>query len=155
MFVFLADYGDADVSSSEISEMSTKLVDLRYEEDLDGDGYADDSLTEAESNAVIDAVNAVNLMTVHAAKGLEFPIVFVVDMTRGTAPRRDPIRVTIGHGDANLPTVSVGNFPSDTDQDTTDQEREETKRLLYVAVTRARDRLYLASVVKDGHMPLE
>ena len=108
--------------------------------------------TSDESNAVIDAVNAVNLMTVHAAKGLEFPIVFVVDMTRGTAPRRDPIRVTIGHGDANLPTVSVGNFPSDTDQDTTDQEREETKRLLYVAVTRARDRLYLASVVKDGHM---
>ena len=54
MFVFLADYGDANVTSSEISEMSTKLVDLRYEEDLDGDGYADDSLTEAESNAVID-----------------------------------------------------------------------------------------------------
>ena len=54
MFIFLADYGDADVSSSEIREMSTKLVDLRYEKDRDGDGYADDSLTEEQSNAVID-----------------------------------------------------------------------------------------------------
>ncbi len=30
------------------------------------------------------------------------------------------------------------------------REREETKRLLYVAATRARDRLYLGAVVKDG-----
>ena len=108
--------------------------------------------TSDESNAVIDAVNAVNLMTVHAAKGLEFPIVFVVDVTRGTAPSRDPICVTVGHGDASLPTVSVGNFPSNTNQSTADHEREETKRLLYVAVTRARERLYLAAVVKDGHI---
>ena len=79
-------------------------------------------------------------------------IVFVVDVTRGTAPSRDPICITVGHGDVSLPTVAVGNFPSDTDQNTADHEREETKRLLYVAVTRARDRLYLAAVVKDGHI---
>ena len=54
MFIFLADYGDASVTHSEITEMSTKLVDLRYERDRDGDGYADDSLTEEESTAVIE-----------------------------------------------------------------------------------------------------
>ena len=44
--------------------------------------------TGDESNAVIDAVNAVNLMTVHASKGLEFPVVFVVDLGRGTGTDR-------------------------------------------------------------------
>src|SRR5918993_4297313 len=36
------------------------------------------------------------------------------------------------------------------DEDERVRDREETKRLLYVALTRARDRLYLGSVLKDG-----
>ena len=38
-----------------------------------------------ESNAVIEALDSVNLMTVHAAKGLEFPIVFVVNLAKGAS----------------------------------------------------------------------
>jgi len=105
-----------------------------------------------ESNAVIDALDAVNLMTVHAAKGLEFPVVFVVNLARGTGSRRDPIRVTPGAGDETAASVSVGDFQSEVDEDAAAREREETKRLLYVALTRARDRLYLASVLKEGKL---
>ena len=46
-----------------------------------------------ESNAVIDAGDSVSLMTIHAAKGLEFPVVFVVNLSRGTGGRRHAIRV--------------------------------------------------------------
>jgi len=110
--------------------------------------FLDDLAIGDESNAVIDALDAVNLMTVHAAKGLEFPIVFVVNMNRGTGGPRAPIRVMVDGYDT--PSVSIGDFESEADEDAAAREREETKRLLYVAVTRARDRLYLGAVVKDG-----
>jgi ATP-dependent helicase/nuclease subunit A len=112
-----------------------------------------------EANAAIDAVDAVNLMTVHAAKGLEFPVVFVVNLSRGAGNRRDPIRVHLRQGDggdvdadgaSGGVMVAVGDFRSEADDDAPAKEREETKRLLYVALTRARDRLYLASVLQDG-----
>ena len=103
-----------------------------------------DSLTAGdESNAVLEAIDAVNLMTVHAAKGLEFPVVFVVNLARGASGPPKPVRIT---GD----DVSIGPFVSDTDDEEKLREREETKRLMYVAVTRARDRLYLASLIKNG-----
>jgi ATP-dependent exoDNAse (exonuclease V) beta subunit len=98
-----------------------------------------------DANAVIDAADAVNLMTVHASKGLEFPVVFLVNLARGTANRRDPVRWS-----RDGSSVTVGDFESDADEERTAREREESKRLLYVALTRARDRLYLAAALKDG-----
>ena len=128
-----------------------------------------------ESNAIIDAADAVNLMTVHAAKGLEFPVVFVVNLGKGSGGGRDDIRVVAppfidddqetGAASATLmspsatlmspsatlmsPSVSISDHESASDRDSEDKDREETKRLLYVALTRARDRLYL-SVTKAG-----
>jgi ATP-dependent helicase/nuclease subunit A len=108
-----------------------------------------DALTAGdESNAVIEALDAVNLMTVHAAKGLEFPIVFVVNMAKGASGPPKPIRL-VTNGDEEA-SISIGAFVSDLDEADREREKHETRRLLYVAFTRARDRLYLASALKSG-----
>jgi ATP-dependent helicase/nuclease subunit A len=108
-----------------------------------------DALTAGdESNAVIEALDAVNLMTVHASKGLEFPIVFVVNMAKGASGPPKPVRVIVS-GDEE-PSVSIGPFVSDMDDIDRVRERHEGRRLLYVALTRARDRLYLSSALKKG-----
>jgi DNA helicase-2/ATP-dependent DNA helicase PcrA len=72
---------------------------------------------EAAPNQAADQ-EAVNLSTVHQAKGLEFHTVFVIWLTDGM-------------------------FPSSRSLDTRDALEEE-RRLFYVAITRARDELYLA-----------
>ena len=108
-----------------------------------------DRLSGDVSNAVVDAFDAVNLMTVHAAKGLEFPVVFLVELARGTGGAPPPIRV-VADGGSGEPSVSVAPFRSAADEDRKARDREETKRLLYVATTRARDRLYLSATRADG-----
>ncbi len=108
-----------------------------------------DRLSGDVSNAVVDAFEAVNLMTVHAAKGLEFPVVFLVELARGAGGPPPPVRVVADRGDGE-PSVSVAPFRSAADRDRRDRELEESKRLLYVAATRARDRLYLSATLTGG-----
>ena len=114
-----------------------------------------DALTAGdESNAVLEALDAVNLMTVHASKGLEFPVVFVVNLAKGASGPPRPVRVIVdgAPGDGDETSVSIGPFVSEMDEADRDRERHETRRLLYVGATRARDRLYLSSALKDGEM---
>jgi ATP-dependent helicase/nuclease subunit A len=60
-----------------------------------------------------------------------------------------PVRVIVSD-DHRSDSVSVSPFLSETDQLEREREQHETRRLLYVAMTRARDRLYLSSALKDG-----
>ncbi len=101
-----------------------------------------------ESNAAVDAADAVNLMTVHASKGLEFPIVFLVNLTRGTGGVPPPLRVVAGDGD-DEPIVGIARYEPGATEAEQVREREESKRLVYVAVTRARERLYLSAAAQQ------
>jgi ATP-dependent helicase/nuclease subunit A len=99
-----------------------------------------------DSNAIVQAADAVNLMTIHAAKGLEFPIVFVVNLQASGRGRTGGFSV-IEQGPDGEPDVTFGATEATALDDR--RELEELRRLLYVAVTRARDRLYLATEVDD------
>ena len=103
----------------------------------------------------IEGGNAVSLMTIHAAKGLEWPIVVVPDLTRGSV--NDSALVYFD------PELGVALKLEDDDgakqksalltlleYRKRQAEQEETKRILYVAMTRVRDRLILTAPSTTG-----
>lgn len=78
------------------------------------------------------SINAVNILTVHASKGLEFPVVFVVNTVNDRFPSRrrsDQIPLPEDLTKEPLPERDV--------------HVAEERRLFYVALTRAKDRLYV------------
>ena len=83
--------------------------------------------------------DAVAVLTVHKAKGLEFPVVYLPGMVVGRFPgtgRSDPLSLPAGLGRGELVTP--------------DRALAEERRLCYVAMTRARDELILSYAVDYG-----
>ncbi len=75
------------------------------------------ALIESSNKANPDAYEAVTLMTIHASKGLEFPVVFIIGMEEGLFPHINSLMEK--------------------------EELEEERRLCYVAVTRAKKHVFL------------
>jgi ATP-dependent exoDNAse (exonuclease V) beta subunit len=103
-----------------------------------------------EAPVVEEGTDGVRIMTVHKAKGLEFPVVILVDPT-ANATFANPSR----HVDAKRRLWAVplcGASPKellDRREDICRQDREEAHRLLYVATTRARELLVVPAVGDD------
>ena len=91
----------------------------------------------------------VRILTVHAAKGLQAPVVYLPDTTR--VPRRGTERVLVADdGEARLwlPRSDDANEAAGDWRDRAyDRTLDEQNRLLYVAMTRAEDRLYISGWV--------
>ncbi len=78
--------------------------------------------------------NAVNLLTVHSSKGLEFPVVFMVNLVADRFPSRNRGE------DLSIPEDLINQEVSNSDF-----HLQEERRLFYVGMTRAKDHLYLTA----------
>lgn len=110
------------------------VVDVLREEDLEGDtenpasfditsnafltAFLDKAALDAGDTQADEFEDAVQLMTLHSAKGLEFQLVFIAGMEEGLFPHK----------------MSMGNITG----------LEEERRLCYVGITRAKQKLYLS-----------
>ncbi len=113
---------DAEERLQNIDELISKAV--TYEEQTDEptlSGFLEEVALVADIDNMDQESNVVSLMTIHSAKGLEFPVVYMVGMEDGLFP--------------SYMSISSG--------DTSDMEEE--RRLAYVGITRAKERLVLSA----------
>jgi ATP-dependent exoDNAse (exonuclease V) beta subunit len=120
-----------------------------------------DLVTAREGEAALESegLDAVRLMTIHRAKGLEFPVVCVADLGRA-GPGNRPRLLLARDGRAGLRLRALGEpaAVASLDWEALAAERDEAeaaeeRRLLYVAMTRAEERLILSGGVDMTRWP--
>jgi superfamily I DNA/RNA helicase len=116
--------GERDATVLDIRAAGELLTPLARRCDSDLDRFRTEIALGAEPDALDPRAEAITLLTLHAAKGLEFDVVFLAGCERGLLPLR---------------------FPGDDPAETNDAEE---RRLLFVGLTRARARLLLSCAAR-------
>ncbi|HET9124941.1 MAG TPA: UvrD-helicase domain-containing protein [Solirubrobacteraceae bacterium] len=136
------------------------FLDLLARREASGDG-----VREGEAPVEGEALDAIRLMTIHRSKGLEFDIVCVADLGRSPRPPSAILRVDPGRAPSStdsgraarlglrLARAGAGGRESALDYSAIGEElraaeEAEERRLFYVAMTRARERLVLSGAAK-------
>ena len=117
---------DPETSEDRKNNVESFVSDIRYQEmdnpDLKLHDYLSTVALHADADDVEEKSQKVHLMTFHNAKGLEFPVVFMVAMEEKIFPH--------------------------SRSENTPEELEEERRLAYVGITRAKELLYLTAASK-------
>ena len=103
-------------------EAFSRLIDFAGQFETRTADFLAAAALHTDTDAYLSQVEKVSLMTMHAAKGLEFPVVFIAGCEQDLIPYRKP--------------------------DSGPNDRQEERRLFYVAMTRAMERLYLTRAAK-------
>jgi len=98
---------------------AARQYDEAFGDERSIDGFLEQTALVADADTIDDTAGRVTLMTMHSAKGLEYPVVFVLGVEEGLIPHERALR------------------------DLTGFELEEERRLLFVGMTRAKQRLFL------------
>jgi len=114
---------EADERIDNVKELVSKFIEYeeQYGEEATLSGFLEEVALVSDVDNVKDEDNKVILMTLHSAKGLEFPVVFMSGMEEGLFP-------------------SYMSMNSGVEDDI-----EEERRLCYVGITRAREQLFMTS----------
>jgi ATP-dependent exoDNAse (exonuclease V) beta subunit len=126
-----------------LKDVITAMEEFRYQEVREGEAQLD---TASEG--------AVRLMTMHAAKGLEFPLVVLPDLSRGARPDRDVLKYHPRYGiaakfDFAGKPEATALFESVREEEK-QEEAAERLRVLFVAMTRAEEHLILSGCLKES-----
>ncbi|TAE59139.1 MAG: DNA helicase PcrA [Nostocales cyanobacterium] len=112
---------EADNRISNVNELNNAILQFQEEnegEDISLQAFLQSAALSSDLDNLKEGQTAVSLMTLHASKGLEFPVVFLVGLEQGLFP-----------GYRSLQDAAA---------------LEEERRLCYVGITRAQERLYLS-----------
>lgn len=122
--LYLVSQGEEGKSRLEnINELKSNIIKyIQENEDAELSGFLEEIALYTDLDSLNTDSDCVVLMTVHSAKGLEFPNVFLVGMEDGIFPGR----------------LSMGSL----------EDMQEERRLAYVAITRAKEKLYITNAAQ-------